>query len=289
VGITVLLAIAILIVGVAWLKDYTVHRATRMYHVVFGQAGGLEPASIVLVNGVRKGEVKDMHLIGDHVEVNVQLARDVVLTTDSRVAIRSIGLMGERAVAVDLRTTGRPYAPGETVIGVFELGPGEMMGQFGTTVDAVNAISVQFKRLADSLSKDDRLAKTVLNFSRTSEELRLMVAENRAALGGTLRNFNDASLTARHLTVDREAELRAALDHFGNAAENLDRMSGRLDSLRAVMQKMANQVEGGHGTLGKMVNDEKLYTELNNSVASLKSLIEDVKLHPKKYLKISIF
>jgi phospholipid/cholesterol/gamma-HCH transport system substrate-binding protein len=289
VGITVLLAIAILVVGVAWLKDYTVHRDTHMYHVVFTEAGGLEPASNVLVNGVRKGEVKDMRLVGDHVEINMQLTRDVVLTTDSRVTIRNMGLMGERAVAVDLRSTGRPYAPGETVIGVFEVGPGEIMGRLGTTVDAVNAISSQFKRLADSLSKDDRLANTVLNFSRTSEELRLMVSENRAALGSTLHNFNDASRSARHLTVDREAELRAALDHFGNAAENLDRMSGRLDSLRSVLQKMANQVEGGHGTLGKMVNDEKLYNDLNNSVASLKSLIEDVKLHPKKYLKISIF
>ena len=52
---------------------------------------------------------------------------------------------------------------------------------------------------------------------------------------------------------------------------------------------MADRVQGGQGTLGKLVRDEKLYNDLNTSIASLKTLIEDVKAHPKKYLKVSIF
>ena len=56
VGVTVLVAIAILITGVAWLKDYTLQRETRVYNVTFPQAGGLSASDEVQVNGIRKGE-----------------------------------------------------------------------------------------------------------------------------------------------------------------------------------------------------------------------------------------
>jgi phospholipid/cholesterol/gamma-HCH transport system substrate-binding protein len=108
-------------------------------------------------------------------------------------------------------------------------------------------------------------------------------------LRATLQNFSDASATAKRLTAGRETELRRALDNFSSAAEKLDRLSGRLDSLRASIQTIASRVEKGDGTLGKLVNDEKLYTELNASVTSLRALIEDVKRNPKKYFKVSGF
>ena len=289
VGATVLVAIVTLILGVAWLKDYTVQRDTRLYRVAFTQAGGLSSSDEVQVNGMRRGEVKAMRLVGDHVEVDLQLSRDIRLTTDSRIAIRNVGLMGERVIAVDLRTTGRPYGPGEIVPGVYEIGPGELMGELGTTSSAIAVVSRQVHRLADSLETDNRLSNTILNFNRASEELRRTVAENRLLLHAAIGDFSSAAGTTKRLTADREGQLRQALDHFGSAAEKLDRLSGRLDSLRAVMQSMANRVDDGQGTLGKLVRDEKLYQELNSSVASLKELVEDVRAHPKKYLKLSIF
>ena len=289
VGITVLVAMAILIFGVAWLKDYTVQRSRRIYRVSFPQGGGLSPSDEVHVNGMRKGEVKDMRLVGDHVEVDLQLAKEVPLTTESKVAIRNVGIMGERIIAVELSTRGREYRKDEIVPGIYEPGLGEMMGSLGGTVDAVSQLSTQLRKVAESLSGEGKLANTIQNFNSTSEELRLTVSENRAMLKSTLGNFAAASRTAKSLTADREAELRKTLDHFSSAAERLDHLSGRLDSLSSVLQRMSARVEGGQGTLGKLVQDDKLYVELNASVQSLKTLIDEIKKNPRKYLKMSIF
>lgn len=289
VGITVLVALAILIFGVAWLKDYTSQRDTRIYRVSFPQGGGLSPSDEVHVNGMRKGEVKDMRLVGDHVEVDLSLAREIPLTTESRVAIRNVGIMGERLIAVELSTKGREYRKDEIVPGVYEPGLGEMMGSLGGTVDAVASLSSQLNKVAESLTGDGQLAKTINNFNSTSEELRLAVSENRATLKMTLGNFAAASNTAKNLTAGREAELRKTLDHFSSAAARLDNLSGRLDSLSRVLNRMSARVEGGQGTLGKLVQDDKLYNELNASVQSLKTLIEEIKKNPRKYLKMSVF
>ena len=62
------------------------------------------------MNGMRKGAVKAMHLSGDHVRSTSRWRRDIVLTTDSVVAIRNVGLMGEKVIAVDLRSGGAAVA-----------------------------------------------------------------------------------------------------------------------------------------------------------------------------------
>ena len=80
-----------------------------------------------------------------------------------------------------------------------------------------------------------------------------------------------------------------AVDKFASAADKMDVLASRIDSLRAVLQSVGGRVDRGEGTLGKLVNDERLYAELNTSVQSFKALIEDIKKHPRKYLKFSVF
>ena len=60
------------------------------------------------MNGLRKGSVSSVQLVSDHVLVNLALASEITLTTDSRVAIRNVGMMGEKVIAVDLRSSGVP-------------------------------------------------------------------------------------------------------------------------------------------------------------------------------------
>jgi phospholipid/cholesterol/gamma-HCH transport system substrate-binding protein len=282
VGLTVLVALVAMIWGLAWLKDFASAGNTRLYKVSFPQAGGLAASDEVQVNGIRKGKVQRMELVGDHVEVGLLLSKDVVLTTDSKVFIRNVGLMGEKVIAVDLKTTGRPYGKDDMVQGEYELGVAEVMAQLGGTVEAIATLADRLAQVSEMLNQDGRLASTLKNFNRTSEELRLVVSENRATLKETFDNLSAASRTAKALTADREAELRATLDRFTE-------LSKRLDSLRVVIQSLAYKVDNGEGTLGKLVNDDKLYADLNASINSLKFLIEDIRKNPKKYFKVSMF
>jgi phospholipid/cholesterol/gamma-HCH transport system substrate-binding protein len=289
VGFTVLAAIGILIAGIVWLKEMSLSRAVRVWTVSFPQTGGLAPSDEVQVNGIRKGEVKSMRLQGDHVIVELELSNDVTITRDSRVLIRNVGLMGEKVIFVELAATGAPYAAGDPIPGVYEEGLGEVMAKLGETVNAMGGLSAQLSDVASTLKHNGQLERAIDNFSTTSEELKRTVSENRGLLNETLKNFAAASKTARSITTDREPQIRKAIDDFGSAAEKMDRLSGRLDSLRAVMQSLSSRVDRGEGTLGRLVTDDQLYTDLSSSVASLKGLIEDIKKHPKKYFKLSVF
>ena len=288
VGVTVIAGLVILIGGILGLSNYAKVRVMRVWHVRFPQTGGLGQGDEVQVNGMRKGAVRSMALLGDGVVIDLGLARDVQLTRDSRVAIRNVGLMGQKVIAVDLRTSGEVYSTRDTIVGEFEQGMPEVLASLGVAVNGIKSLAVELDSLSSALGAGG-IAATVSNFRRTSEQLRFSVEENRAQLHTTIENFAAASKSARAMTSGREAQIRQAVDHFASAAENLDHVSGRLDSLRSSLQSVATKLDRGQGSLGKMVNDDRLYADLAVSVKALRSMIEDMRSNPQKYFKFSVF
>jgi phospholipid/cholesterol/gamma-HCH transport system substrate-binding protein len=289
VGVTVLVALAILLWGIAALSTLAKARVQRIWHVSFAQGGGLAEGNEAQVNGVRKGVVTSLRLAGDRVIVDLALARDVELTRESKVVIRSISMMGDKVIAVDYSGTGVPWTERDTIPGVYEKGLPEVMADVGRASGSVAAIARQLDSLAVVVNQGGGLTSSIENFRRASEELAAAVAENRAALRTTMANFSATSTSTKELVVDRQASLDAALDHFVATAGNLDRVSGKLDSLRASLQGAASRLDRGEGTLGKLVKDERLYADLEGSVRDLRALIADLKANPRKYFKFSVF
>ena len=289
VGITVLVALGVTLWGVTWLKQLSIARKIRVWHVTFPQTGGLSTSDEVQVNGLRRGSVQSVALVSDHVAVDLALTSDVTITTDSRVAVRNVGLMGEKVIAVDLHASGTPYTARDTIPGIFEKGIPEIVAGMSGTVDAITELAAQLKSLADAMDKNGNLTQTLANLHDTSEQLKAAVTENRAQLRLTIANFNAASKTAKALTTDREASLQKTLESFERSATGMERLTVRLDSLRMTLQSVAGKVDRGDGSLGRLVNDPKLYDEAKESVTQLRALIEDIKKNPKKYVNVKVF
>jgi phospholipid/cholesterol/gamma-HCH transport system substrate-binding protein len=190
---------------------------------------------------------------------------------------------------VDLRGTGEPWTERDTIPGIYEQGVTEVVASLGMAVSAIAELAEEIRGVADVVRKNGDFAQAIKNFKATSQELKSAVAEDRVMLRTTLENFAAASRTAKSLSAEREAQLRGTLDNFATAAQRLERLSGRLDSLRTVLQSVGTKVDQGQGTLGKLVNDDKLYTEMSASIRSLKALIEDIKANPKRYFKVGLF
>jgi phospholipid/cholesterol/gamma-HCH transport system substrate-binding protein len=289
VGATVLVALGLLLWGIAWLSSIARAQMQRVWHVSFPEGGGLLEGNDAHVNGVRKGSVRSIRLAGDRVIVDVALSNDIELTSDSRVAVRSFSMMGDRIVEVTYRPTGRRYSTRDTIPGIYEKGLPDIMSDLGRATNGMADIAIELDSLAVALARQGGLARTVEDWRQMSNDLREAVAENRVALHSTLRNLSEASTSARGLLVDRHEDLDRTLDHFARAAENLDRLSVRLDSLRASAQTAADRLNSGQGTAGKLMNDEKLYAEMRSSVRDLRTLIADIKANPHRYLKFSVF
>jgi phospholipid/cholesterol/gamma-HCH transport system substrate-binding protein len=96
-----------------------------------------------------------------------------------------------------------------------------------------------------------------------------MLAENSEKLGKTISNLESVSDTL------------AAADLYATVAN----LKSTLENTALILEKMNN----GEGTTGQLLTNDSLYINLNNSVASLDSLLKDLKANPKRYVHFSLF
>lgn len=57
----------------------------------------------------------------------------------------------------------------------------------------------------------------------------------------------------------------------------------------ADLQTIVSKVNSGTGTLSQLINDERMYNNLNNAAENLDKLMIDLKANPKRYVSFSVF
>lgn len=289
VGVTVIGALVVTLWGVTWLREFSLGRQVHVWHVQFPQTGGLGASDEVQVNGIRKGSVAKIDLQGDHVIVDLALASDIRLTRNCNVAIRNVGLMGEKVIAVDLSTTGTAYSERDTIQGIFELGMGEVMAGMGSSMGSMQAVVKSLDQLVMRLDKNGDVDKTVVNLRETSEQLSGLLKENRALLHETAVNAAATSRATKSLIADREDQYKRLLDSVERSTKNIEQLSSRLDSLRATAQSIGNKVDHGDGSIARALNDKGMYEETKGTLKAMKELLEDLKKNPRRYINVHVF
>jgi phospholipid/cholesterol/gamma-HCH transport system substrate-binding protein len=110
-----------------------------------------------------------------------------------------------------------------------------------------------------------RLAKIMQNLESITDNFK----NNNETINNILANFDSLSNDMAQL------EIKSTIDNANQAMKDV--------------MAITDKINKGEGSLGMLVNDDKLYNNLNNASAELDGLVSDLKSNPGKYLKISIF
>ncbi len=94
VGIFIIAGIILFILLYTWLSGRIGLRNTRDVVVYFDDVTGLRIGDPVTVYGIEKGKVKSLEIDGSMIRAVLALDRNIVLPTDSKIAIRSISYVG---------------------------------------------------------------------------------------------------------------------------------------------------------------------------------------------------
>ena len=63
----------------------------------------------------------------------------------------------------------------------------------------------------------------------------------------------------------------------------------RINATLANIQNLSAQLNNKNSSLGMLLNDQQLYNNANGAIASLDSLIQDIKKNPKRYITFKVF
>lgn len=300
IGILAVAAITILILGFNFLKGKNLFEKNDKIYAIFPKVTGLLGSNPVLVNGLQVGMVSDIHErsrnLSDGIVVTINLARDVDIPKNS-VAVISAELLGSASVVIEPGNSAEFLQNGDTLAS---------RNKPGLLDEVSSSINPALKSLDGTLQSMDSLIqvagtyfdpatknnfhKIFANLSAASTSLNTLIASQNSSLNKTLAHVN--SITGN---------LDSNKSKINNTLSNLETTSSKLADLKLeeTISNLNNTVAGLNGvlakannkdgTIGLLLNDKKLYSNLENTSRSLNILLDDLRVHPKRYISISVF
>lgn len=283
VGLAVILAAIILILGFLWIGEFRLNRKWQIYYARFDEIGRLSVGDAVTVAGLKLGQVGSISLEPDgRVKTRLLIEEGVVLKQDCSVEVRGVGLVDEKYIHVLPGNSSEALVPGSVIEGKYTAGIADLAAETGDMMDELKHIAKSIDRVLATKEGDPTLGESLAKFNSVAAELLAVLKENRDDVRATAKSMRAISSDVNDIVGSRKNELADGIEKFSAAA-------ARMDSLTVSLQELVESVERGEGSLGMFIKEKKLYEELEASITNLNLLISDIKEHPERYLKIEIF
>jgi len=141
-------------------------------------------------------------------------------------------------------------------------------------------VNKSFNSIAATLGSLENTSKKVDNLVGSESSRISSILANVEAISSNFKNNNqqiNAIMTNLHSVTDQVAA--------ANFKQTVDNANKAMLELQGVVSKINN----GNGSLGLLINDTKMYDNLNNASKNLDNLLIDLKENPKRYVHFSVF
>lgn len=292
-GILVLSTIILFIWGYSFLKGRDLLEKYKIFYVEYANVEGLSPSASVTINGLVVGKVTKITLnkVTGKLMVQLQLKTDFPISKTSTTVIYKPGFIDGKQIAIRPNFNDKSVSSnGQILLGTVEMDLTEALKEqlppLQSKVEKImfNAdnLLVGVNNVLDAKGQQDlknslaQLSKTIEQFHKASLNINSILDSNKTQISGALTNVNK-------VTSDF-SKISESLDKadLGKTAENLKKTLENVDKIMA-------QLQAGKGTMGKMLTDEALYNNLAKTSKELDLLLEDVRLHPTRYVNVSVF
>ncbi|WP_329804796.1 MlaD family protein [Flavobacterium facile] len=293
VAVLVILSIVLFYWGFVFLKGRNLFDNSNKLYAVYDNVAGLVVSAPVTINGLNIGKVSTIEILPDgKMKVELIITNEQIQIAKSSIAqIMDSGLIGGREIAIINNFSDKNYTEsGDTLQTSAKLGlTAELANQIGPVKDKVEILLENANKLIENLN-------ATLDAS-TQQKLKSAIA----SLEVTMAEFGQASKSINGILDDNKSKLNTMVTNFEKTSSNLNAMSSSLEKadLGATVKKleatltsvngiMAN-LEQGKGTMGKLLSDDAMYTNLTKTSKELELLLQDLRLNPTRYVNVSVF
>ena len=306
VGILAVAAILALVLGFNFLKGKSVFTKTPAIYAVFQQIGSLQKSNEVKINGLPVGTVYDYAPTDKEVNgivVEIHLTRDISIPANS-VAFIDGSLVGASYITIAKGASNNYLQPGDTITTRLDAGlMNDIKTQLTPTITRVNETLDSLKRTFGAVNAifdpttNGNLQTIIARLAVTSASIQELVNAQSSALARSLNNVSDITGNLAKNNDAISSSIRNIEVTTGNLAnapiqQTLAGLQGAISELKGTITELkgtVKSVNSPNGTLGALLNDKKLYDQLNRAALGLEILLDDVRVHPKRYVNISVF
>jgi phospholipid/cholesterol/gamma-HCH transport system substrate-binding protein len=287
-AILVLSGIALFIYLFSYLKGEDIFSNTNTYYTEFDY-NALSMSSPVTIKGNKVGKIETINYDFETSKTRVSFSVNPKLRFSKNSVIRlyETGLMGGNALAIVNANDGAIAETGDFILS--EVQPG-LITTLQNNFSGISSDLDSTIRSADTLMTN--LNALVIDGSETG--LKSTIAE----LNSTLKSFKNLSFSIQGVITENDEKIASVLNNFDKTSKDLSELSkelkeaglsATLDNLSKTLEKMQGilaRIDSSEGTIGKLLNDDALYNNLEGASKEMEMLLLDIKLHPERYRRI---
>ncbi|QQL51175.1 MlaD family protein [Mucilaginibacter ginkgonis] len=301
VGILAVVAVVVLILGYSYLRGADVFSTDDRFYAIYKNVEGLTVSKPVLVNGFPIGKVSKMELRGDGqtiVQFKIQHKYNVPVNTLAK--LESTDLLGSKAIVFELGTSKENAEDQDTLRADIQGSLAEslqpvqkkaemLISRLDSTLASVNRIvNPNFQKNVDRSFQS--IANTLQTLESTSKKIDAIVGSQSGHINGIMTNAQAVTENLKTST-GRLNNITANFDRFSGdlANGNINQTLANANKTMANLQATVDKINNGKGTLSLLINDDRMYNNLNAASANLNNLFIDLKAHPSRYVSFSVF
>lgn len=306
VGLLAIVAIIVLVLGFNFLKGENLFSKPTVLLARFSNVGSLEKSNAVKINGLPVGTVYNVSPADkevDNIIVEIHLTRDISIPKNS-VAFIDGSVLGSAFINIEKGNVNTYLASGDTISTRLDLGLiGNIQSQLSPTITRVNETLDSLKYTIGAINTvfdpntQNNLQDIIANLTASTAHLQQLLNAQSGLLAKSLGNVN--SVTG-NLAKNNDAitssirNVEVTTSKIANA--NLEGTFAALNAAVTELKSTIANLNSKNGSLGLMMNDRELYDRLNTiadrvnkAALSAEITMDDFRLHPKRYVNISVF
>jgi phospholipid/cholesterol/gamma-HCH transport system substrate-binding protein len=299
------LAITLLVLGFNFLKGKSLFKTGTFVYGKFKQTKGIMVSNPVIVNGLQVGTVYELQETNksiDTVVVAIKLNKEYNIPVNSLATIKSNPL-GTASIEISMGNS-RNYIKNHDTIPTIDA-PG-MFGEVTTkltpvvdqvkvTVQTLDSVLRNVNSVFDPYTKNN-MQDVIANTNRLTASLLLSAAAFQKIMndqnGALVKSMENVNSFTRNLASNND-KINATLGNLQTTTGNLSKadINGTVASLQTSVERLnaaVSKMDSKDGSIGLLLNDTQIYDNLANTTRSLNTLMDDLRVNPKRYVSFSL-
>jgi len=301
VGIITTVSLALLFIGYNFLRGNDVFSTEKEYYTDYNNVDGLSVSKPVVVNGYQIGRVARMQLLPNgKIRTHFKVGNKYDIPSNTVARIVSADLLGSKVIVFELGDSNSMASNGDPILSDVQANLLEKVEplqkkvenlavKLDSVLSAVNtALGGEFQQHFRSSMRS--LSASLNNMEHITREVEKMMGAEKARLAKIMQNIESITENFKN-NGDRINAILANIEDFSGDLSKMDIKATVDNANRAMLdvQAITAKIDRGEGSIGLLLNDPKLYDNLNSASQSLDSLIKDLKERPGRYVRLSIF
>ena len=242
--------------------------------VYFDSASGLAQDVQVEVAGVEVGRVKQIALDNGKALITLRLNEKVRLPKNSRIAIKSRGILGDKYVEIKQGSSTSLIEPGgmiEYVVSPVELDA--LFVSLGGILDDVKKLSGSLADVFGNEQSANSMRQILSNLNEMTQALNQTVQTNHSDISRLVSNLADFSDTIKTIGKENSGDITQIVQNSRDASGNLNTLLSKLIDVSEKADRITEKIDSGQGALGQLINEDTTVTQLNTALSSVNSYL----------------